>query len=263
MPKYGAHLSEFENEFGTGSGSHVIRDLVGKGIALLNENSQKERVASKGTDLKENPHVSDAGKCPRQVYFSLRNIPKTEPLTTDSLVNFGVGHAVEEWLTKALEVQGAGVIREARIEIPVDGTVVSGRVDFLVTLPEFHSIVELKSINSRSMGFTLRKQEPGKDDHRRQLNLYLHAAAQEQLEGGPFDKGYLIYVVKDATKGEPPLHAFEVAYNKNIAEADLLWLARLKKQADAKSDPGIPTGYTKSKYPCNYCGWQSYCHGPK
>lgn len=260
------HLAQVVEANGTGSATATIVRWVEEGIKAANDASQAERIAAKGTDKKANPYATDAGKCVRQVYFSLTGVPQTEPLTTDSYINFGVGHSVEEWLAGCLKASGAEVMQEVRIEIPAGDTVVSGRVDFLLGLKEENALVELKTTSSRAMGAMLRYGELGKDDHRKQANIYLHAS-QLGLLPHKYDHAYLVYCVKDATRREPPLHAFQVNYDKSAAEADLKSLALIAKMAAAGRDPGIPAEYQakfaeKGKtpvFPCGYCSYKTHC----
>lgn len=264
MSRWGArHLAQVEDEHGTGTGSAAIRQLIETGIKAANDAQQKARVEAKGTDKKENAYVTDAGKCPRKVWLSLKNVPETEELSTDSYVNFGVGHAVEDWLAATLEAQGAEIIREHRVQYEESGVAISGRVDFLVTLPDYNCLIELKTTSSRAMSFMLKNQEAGKDDHRRQANLYCHFSHLAPINGRSYDTAFLVYVVKDATRREPTIHAFEVKYDEQEAKADIKNLVEISHMARKDIDPGIPVGYTKSKWPCNYCGFRSFCHKGK
>lgn len=271
------HLAEVVEEHGTGSASAAIVKLIKHGIEKKRAANDAQRVAD-GKELKVNPYVTDAGKCPRQVYKSLVNEPPTNPITVDSEINFAVGHAVEEAFASLLELSGAEIAQEVRIEIPVADTVVSGRVDFLISVPRDllkelglvkevgglpeHCLIELKSSSSRNLGWMLRNGQAGSDNYRRQINQYLHASQLGQLDR-KYDVGFLVYIVKDATKGEPPVHAFEVKYDEQQALADLANAALIKKRADAGMEPNIPEGYTRSKFPCGYCSWQDSCWGPK
>lgn len=262
------HLSGIERIHGSGNASDALRTLLHRGLRAMNDKSREERVAQRGTADKLNPHVSDAGKCVRQVVMSLMNLP-AEPYTDDSLMNFLVGHAVEEAWAAVLTAAGAEFVREDRVEIPVVGTKVTGRQDFggirlvwrasvaealglddLAAIPD-GAIVELKSINSRSMSWMLKKGEKGKDEHRRQLRLYLYAT------GAPV--GFLVYLVKDATKGEPILHAWEVEPNDAASGRDLEQLASAYEMASSGAVPPIPEGFKKSAYPCSYCAFRPLC----
>ena len=74
---------------------------------------------------------------------------------------------------------------------------------------------------------------------------------------------YLVYCVKDATRREPTVHAFEVKYDRDMAIADLDNLAEIAHMAKKDVDPGIPYGYTKTTYPCSYCDWKTFCWSKK
>lgn len=264
MGNWGAqHLAQVEENHGTGTGSSAIRQLIETGIKAANDAKQEARVKEKGTDQKTNPYVTDAGKCVRKVYLSLANVPETEELTTDSYVNFGVGHSVEEWLADVLEAQGAEIVREYSIKHLDSGVIISGRVDFIVTLPDYNCLIELKTTSSRAMGFMLRNGEAGKADHRKQANLYLHFSQLSMINGRMYDTAYLVYVVKDATRREPTIHAFEVKYDEEMARADIKNLVEIAHMAKKGIDPGIPVGYTKSKFPCSYCGHKGFCYDKK
>jgi CRISPR/Cas system-associated exonuclease Cas4 (RecB family) len=252
------HLAEVVRNTGSGNATDELRSILRNGLVALNDAQQAERLAQRGTADKLNPHVSDAGKCPRQITYSLRNIKPSDPMTEDSLTNFLVGHAVEEVWAKILIAAGAEIVREERVSIPAGNTVVTGRKDFGIKLLWRQSIVELKSTNSRSMAFMLKSGEKGKADHRKQLNLYLHASKFPHPLGA-VDTGYLVYVVKDATKGEPILHAWEVEYDEGQANNDLMALSLADEIAKRGELAPVPEGYSSTKFPCTYCNWRSAC----
>ena len=119
------------------------------------------------------------------------------------------------------------------------------------------------------MGAMLRYGENGKADHRKQANIYLHAS-QLGLLPHKYDHAYLVYCVKDATRREPPLHAFRVDYDKGAAEADIKSLAMIAKMAEKGKDPGIPSPFLqhlaeKKNLPwqCQYCSWKGVCFDGK
>jgi hypothetical protein len=185
-------------------------------------------------------------------------------------MNFLVGHAVEEAWAKILIAAGCEFVREERVEIRVGATVVSGRQDFggirlvwragaSATIPELAeipdgAIIELKSINSRSASWMLKKGEEGKSEHRRQLGLYLKAKDAAL--------GFLIYLVKDATKGEPILHAWAVEPDDAQANNDLQSLSLAYELAKSGTVAPIPAEYKKSAYPCSYCQYRAHCWEP-
>lgn len=263
--RYCTHLADVVRQTGTGDGTVEIVGLIETGLKAAREAEQAQR-AAKGKELKINPYVSDAAKCFRAVWFSLRNEPESNPVGPDSLMNFAVGHAVEEALANVLEAQGLTVLREVRVEIPAERTIVSGRADFLVVLLP-HLLIELKATNSRAMGFMLRNGDKGRHEHRLQAGKYLHATHLGLMRAGdvvvpPLDSALLVYIVKDATKNEPIAHGFRVNYDeftKAQVERELRRLAQIKKLADENTDPGRPEGMERRKYPCAWCSWVDRC----
>lgn len=262
MARPQTHLKAVTDHYGKSNASDAIYALLEKGLFAEESRKQAERLTSRGSLLKMNPSVSDAGKCPRQVGFSLLNIEPSNPLTVDSLANFLMGHVAEEALAKLLTAQGATFLQEERVRIPVADTFVSGRSDFSsegLRIIVGGALLELKTTNSRSMGWLLKKGLQGNADHRRQLNLYLHAT---QTTDTPSNNGVLLYWIKDPTKGEPVWHAWDVPYDKAQAEADLRSLAALDTLAKAGKLAPIPAEYLKNpNFPCGYCSWQKTCHG--
>lgn len=271
-PRPQTHLRELVDSYGEAAGSRFIVDLLEAGLAEKQKAKDEQRAIEK-QGVKPNPYFTDALKCERAIYFRLTGEPETEPLTTDSLINFEVGHAIEEAFATMLSYPGVQMLREQSMEFSINGVRISGRLDFLLLLLQESILVELKAINSRSLGFMLKRQMPGRDEHRHQINLYLHGSQQGLLQRKTdvdgnrllvpvvekFDLGYLVYVVRDATKGEPPIHAFPVRYDKQMAEGDLEFLAQISHRADARNDPGIPVGFEKKKFPCSYCSWKGRC----
>ena len=224
----------------------MIQEMIEAGVNALQLQQQEDRIAERGTADKQNPYVTDAGKCPRAVGLSMLNIPG-KPFTTDTLINFGLGHAAEEFLAKALEAGTDSMVkREVRIEIPTEGTVVSGRADFI--LWDQGLIVELKNTSTMAMKYL---EEGGRPEHRSQLNLYLHATG--------LPAGALVYMAK-AAKGMITTKEYEVNYDKHQALEDLAALeaidAHVKKTGEA---PDKPDGYLQSKYPCSYCQYSVHC----
>lgn len=246
------HLAEVERHHGSGDATAELRTILERGLFALNEQKTAARIAERGDNLKRNPHVSDAGKCIRAVTYSLRNIEESDPFTADSLANFLIGHAAEDVYADILKAAGAEFVREEYVSIPAGATVVTGRKDFDgVRLLWGGAIVELKTTSSRAMSFMLKKGERGKDAHRRQLNLYLYATGM--------NAGYLVYVVKDATKGEPIFHAWLVERDDAQANNDLMALSLAKQIADTNELPAIPQDFKQSAFPCTYCSWRTRC----
>lgn len=254
MARPQTHLAQITEEYGSGDATADLREILRSGLVALEERKRQQRIAERGDGDKHNPFVSDAGKCFRQVVYSLMNAEMTNPPTEDALMNFLVGHCVEEAWAEILTAAGAEYVREERVRIPAGDTFVTGRKDFTSgTLLRWRdAITELKSTNSRAMGWMLKKGEHGKDEHRRQLNLYLY---HDDLPAG-----YLVYLVKDTTKGEPILHAFRVEIDREQAENDIATMTEADKLAKRGELPPIPEEYAKRpNFPCSYCSWSTQC----
>jgi hypothetical protein len=249
------HLAQVVALTGRPNGTDEIMAVIEAGVRNLNEQDKAERIRAKGTALKSNPHISDAGKCPRRVVLSLLNIEETNPPDTDALIRFMVGHAFEDALARIFTAyQGATYIREESVRIECCGVVISGRKDFdAVRVATSDAIIELKSTNPRSMAFLLKRGTPN-DEHISQLNLYLEAAEK------PF--GYLVYGVMGSTKGEPILHAWKVPYDAERAAKDKQALVDAQWSAIRGELPSIPEAYKASTFPCSYCSHKNACWKP-
>lgn len=257
------HLGDVIARHGPIAGATAIGDLLRKGLEL----EQAQRAEEKGP--KRNVWATDLGKCEREIYFSLTGEPETNPLTPETLINFKVGNSVEDAMAELLaSATGGQVVRQLRYELQHRTTTVSGRLDLAVLIPEARSIVEVKSLSSRWMGYMVKNRLEGDPRHRKQLNWYLHASHEvdptlegETFKTEPFELGYLLYLVKDATKGERPDHTFVVPYNEAVALQDLEWQHLQQERADRGEDPGIPPGFRRSKVPCSYCSFAKRCWG--
>lgn len=267
---YQQHLAKVVRGHGVAAATHVIEEIVAKGLEAKYE-AKEQRYRE--THPERSLYVSLANKPACQIHHEIAGTPKTDPLTLDSLVNFEVGEAVEDRFLDIFEWAGAKIVRQHRVIIPFDGEVITGRIDALATFPDLHMMIEVKSINSRSMGFMVRNGEPGREDHRMQLLMYLHESHVRQGQQAlglystdtTYDHGILFYGIKDAVKGEPVLHAFYVKYDKAKAEQEL---ARMVAAA-RNGDPGVPQKFIdhkKSKgklhWRCLYCPYKTM-HWPE
>lgn len=246
------HLAEIARRTAPADTADELRSILTRGLFAIREQRTAQRIAERGDNDKHNPYISDAGRCLRDVTYTLRNIEPSDPMTEDSLTNFLVGSAVEEAWAKIMTAAGAEFIREEKVSIPIGETVVTGRKDFDGVRMEWgDTIVELKSTNSRAMGWMLKRGERGKDGHRRQLNLYLFAE-QRSI-------GVLVYLVKDATRGEPIMHSFVVERDDAQANNDLQAMLSAVEIAKRGKIAPIPDGMSQKAYPCSYCSYKTRC----
>ena len=246
------HLADVVYATGVSTANTIVTSLVAQGIVAIRAKRDAERLAEKGTSVQQNPYVSDAGKCLRAVAYKLFGFPESDPMTLDSMVNVMSGEALEEWFASVLAAAIGGTVRQQRVDVTRAGSEVhvTGKKDFFIQHPDFGTL-ELKSINSRSLGFLLRSGAQGRDEHRRQLNLYLYANNEPT--------GWLVYMVKDATKGEPPIHSFRVECDAALAERDILALTKTAEDVKGDIVPPRPEGATKKAFPCSYCNFKSFC----
>lgn len=266
-------------EAGVQPNYEIINWLIKPALDAEQEMNRRTRMAQRGTLAKLNPHISDAGKlCARQTYYSLINAPE-DPLDLSSLVNFQLGHAAEELLSKLLTLRGAELLREVRVEIPYGGTIISGRSDFLVKMPvsamleapggiasllmenQGDLIIELKTTKTSSFKNQIKRHPDGDPAHRSQLNLYEHASVLGLMpEGwGPFRVGLLIYIIKDSVKGQDNVWPYVVPYDAELAESDLRYLSGLKSLADSGLTPDRPPEANGNWWGCDYCAFKTHC----
>lgn len=257
--KLGAtHMSEVLDQYGD-PGADVIRTLLADKFKAREENRKAERLAERGTLQKQNPYISDANKCPRQVYYSLTD-SEPEPYDFNTLLTFQIGTTIEGVICEVLGEDAGELIREHRVEIETPNTVVTGRSDAEM-LGVGNHLFEIKSTNSRAMKFMLKDGREGQDDHRHQLNLYLHASQLGLFpEGRKYNSGWLLYIVKDPTRGEECVFPFRVEYDLVMAANDLTLLDTVAAIVKGGGDiPDRPEGYSKSKFPCSYCNFKDEC----
>lgn len=264
------HLSHVVNASGTGDATADVRALLEYGLGRKLETERKQRIAE-GKELREYPYVSEAGRCPRQIYFALTNTPRTESMTLDSYMTLRIGNKAEELYVELLEAAGVKILSQQRVELEVDGEKVVGKLDLLIEVPEEvrskipgldeRELWEIKTKNTRSLAWTLTRGGPDSTDgYRKQVQSYLHGAAQGLVPKPTKARGRLVYTAVGATKGEPLFHAWFVDYDEISAVSDLNVLSLAMKNARMGNDPGIPAEYAKCpNFPCNYCDWKKLC----
>lgn len=112
-------------------------------------------------------YVSEVGKCPRQIYYSIKGFPRP-PLDGLTARKLAVGDDAHKRLAQALF--GMGVVVAAEAPIP-PGRLFHGRCDVIVSLDGKNYVVEVKTAHPYS--FDQMSSGPRRD-HYLQLQLYLH-----------------------------------------------------------------------------------------
>lgn len=270
------HLKSVVAEFGEGDATTPLRRVLELGLSKQLELEALERAKEGRTH--DHPWISDAGKCPRATYLALSGVPKTEALSLDSWMTLTMGRLAETLYIQLLEMAGVKIVSQQRVELERDGHTISGRIDLLVEIPDDlreqipgldeRELWEIKTKNSRAMGWTIKRGGPAKDDNYvRQVNGYLHAAAEGKIPKPTYARARLVYTAVGATKGEPLLHAWFVEYDRDQAERDIASLASLAQMAKSGVDPGIPEAYAEEHrktgkpplFPCGYCDYRGHC----
>ena len=183
-------------------------------------------------------YITDAGKCPRAIFFKFKNVPrkKIEPRI---LRVFDHGDYIQMQVLNALF--SLGIVRASEVKIPPQ-EIISGRADAIVTLENELYVVDFKSMNS----MIFRKLTEPKKENVNQLQLYLHFFK--------IPKGILLYVSKD----DSALKEFLVKYNKSKAEKLLKDLSDLKIKIENNIIPTVITGYP-TDWQCKYCQFKEIC----
>ena len=183
-------------------------------------------------------YISDAGKCPRQIFFKFKKAPCKE-MEPRILRIFDQGNYVHLRLMRDLFSLGVVVASEVNIPPTED---VGGRADAVVRIDNELYLVDFKSINS----MILQKMEEPKEDHILQIQLYLHFFKLK--------KGILLYEGKDNSL----MKEFPVEYDKKIADKILGDFKRLKINVDKNLIPQQIPDYPEN-WQCQYCQFREIC----
>lgn len=200
--------------------------------------------ANKIKDQKERSdhfYISDAGKCPRQIYFKFKKAPRAE-IEPRILRIFDEGDYVHLRLMGVLT--SLGIVRAVEVQIPPQ-EIISGRADAIVGLEGGKPyVVDFKSISN--FGFKS-LQEP-KQEHVKQIQLYMHYFK--------IPRGILLYESKDTQE----LKDFLLEYDPELIQRLLKGFEVLKKQIEENTIPAIPPELIGwPKWPCQYCEYLELC----
>lgn len=185
-------------------------------------------------------YITDAGKCPRQLYFQFKGVPKKE-LEPRILRIFDHGDYTHMRIMSILFA--LGIVRAAEIKIPAE-EIISGRADAIIGFEGKPYVLDIKSIAS----FGFQKLNEPKDEHIKQLQLYLHYFKIPQ--------GILLYENKDTQE----LKEFLIRYDPKLVQGLLEEFEALREQIKKDIIPMIPAklgGWPR--WPCQYCEYLDLC----
>jgi len=191
---------------------------------------------------KEQKHfyVSEAGKCPRQIFFKFKNAPRKE-MEANFLRLFDHGENMHKLIMKPLLSTRDIHVVASEVNIPPQ-EIVGGRADAIISDGKNLYVLDIKSMNS----MIFRNLSCPKEENVNQVQLYLHYFK--------IPKGILLYVDKDKLA----LKEFLVVYNKAKAEQLLSGLVALKEQIDANIVPVRIPEYPDN-WQCQYCQFREIC----
>lgn len=203
----------------------MIKELIDEFYKAKQEN--KEKVAF---------YISDAGKCPRAIWFSMKKYPKKE---VDARMMRVFEHGNHTHMRIISVLFSLGLVTAVEVEIP-ENEMIHGRADAIVSIKGEPYVVEIKSVNTAKF----RKDEPD-IDHIKQIQLYLYFFK--------IKKGILVYENKDTQE----LKEFPVSYNENLVKELFSFFNSLKEKIDKNLVPEIPKDI--EDWRCEYCPYIEAC----
>lgn len=185
-------------------------------------------------------YISQAGKCPRHLFFKFKNVPEKE-LEPHILRLFDHGDHMHQLIMSALTSTRDIHVVASEVKIPPQ-ELLSGRADAVISDGNQLYVLDIKSMNS----IVFRSMEEPKPENVQQLQLYLYYFK--------ISKGILLYVNKDN------LQLKEYIFDYNLEEAKMLInrMKLLRKQIDTNIIPKRLVSYP-SDWQCRYCQYRSVC----
>ncbi|HOK35129.1 MAG TPA: PD-(D/E)XK nuclease family protein [Candidatus Pacearchaeota archaeon] len=200
----------------------------------------------------EHFYVTDAGKCPRAVYFSMKGYPKKEK-EARILRIFDRGDLIHQRLMA--NFWGIPEIRVVASEIDIPSKeLFHGRADAIISVDGKLYVVDIKS----SSDFKFQKLEEPELPHQYQVQLYMHYFKIPQ--------GILLY----ENKNTQALKEFELTYDPVLCKKIISDFENLKYQIDNDIVPPIPSELKEKReaaekgeggfpWECEYCDFKEVC----
>ena len=183
-------------------------------------------------------YITDAGKCPRSVFFKFKNAPRKE-MDPRILRIFERGEYLHRNIFNILYRLKIGVTTE--VSIPAE-ELVAGRADAILCINNKNYVLDIKSINS----MIFRNLIQPKEENVYQLQLYLHYFK--------IPKGILLYIDKD----QQNIKEFLVEYDPKMVQSLIKNLEELKQKVEANLIPQRLPDHPKN-WQCQYCQFQEVC----
>ena len=181
-------------------------------------------------------YVTDAGKCPRAVWFGFKKFPKKDKDARVMRVFENGDYTHMRIMSSLLSI---GAVKA--IELALENELVRGRCDGIVVINNEPHVLELKSINS----FAFKRLEGPKPEHIKQLMLYLHYFH--------INNGIFLYENKDTQE----LKEFMIKYDAKMAESLIQDFQALKHMIEKDILPPVPLGL--EEWECRFCDYSEEC----
>ena len=183
-------------------------------------------------------YISDAGKCPRNVFFKFKKAPR-EKMDARILRIFEHGEYLHRNIFNILYRLRIGMTTE--IPIPAQ-EIISGRADAILCVNNENYVLDIKSMNS----MIFRSLTAPKQENIYQLQLYLHY----------FDikKGILLYIDKDKQE----IKEFLVDYDQQLVQSLLNGFQDLKVKIESDVVPPRLPDWPEN-WQCKYCQFKEIC----
>lgn len=198
------------------------------------------------------PRPSSVGRCFRANVYHAMGVP-ADQFPDRAILVFEDGNwheeLIKDHIRKTVYELTEWKGKDQRIEIAeINGRPMTGEVDGLITDPLNETLLlELKSINH--FGFERLKDAP-QDDHRRQVNLYLHGLIKSGMN---IRRALILY----KNKNTAAMKEFVIDYDEAQALADIALFEEVDRLAEAKEAP--PRPYSFDDWHCQYCRFQGHC----
>jgi len=183
-------------------------------------------------------YISDAGKCPRSIFFKFKNAPQ-EKADPRILRIYEHGEQLHRHLYNVLYRLKIGLVTE--VPIPPQ-EIVSGRADAILCLEGENYVMDIKSMNS----MIFKSMTAPKIENVYQIQLYMHFFG--------IKKGLLLYIDKD----RQDIKEFVVDYDPNLTATLLKNFNELKIQLENNQVPLALSDYP-SNWQCGYCQFKEVC----
>ena len=183
-------------------------------------------------------YITDAGKCPRGVFFKFKNAPR-EKMDPRILRIYERGEYLHRNIFNILYRLKIGVTTE--VSIPAQ-EIIAGRADAIISINKENYVLDIKSMNS----MVFKNLTEPKEENVYQLQLYLHYFN--------IKKGILFYIDKDKQN----IKEFLINYDPNLVQSLLKDFTDLKIKIDKNIVPSrIPDW--PNHWQCQYCQFKEVC----